>query len=208
MTEVVLFGLGSPLVAEYEESLRRAGGVVSFGIRNHHADIQCSDQIRVRHPGELNADDLARHYIVPLFSPENRKLAVEQATDLGFRVAATLVDPTAIVASNSILGPGCYVNSGSVIGAACAFGRHVTINRGCAIGHHNNFAEFVSIGPGCVTCGNITIGPGAMIGAGSVILPKVTIGAGAVIGAGSVVAQDVPAGCRLIQKRDTVMTRL
>ena len=177
-------------------------------MRNFDTTDQCSDQVRVCDPGTLSDVDYNLPYLVPLFTPRNRKQAAAEAETLGFANAATLIDPTAIVASTCALNPGCYINAGTVIGAACNFGTHVTINRGCSIGHHNNLGDFVSIGPGCVTCGNITIGSGTMIGAGSVLLPGVTIGANSVIGAGSVVVRDVPANTRVIMKRDVMLTPL
>lgn len=208
MKSIVLFGAGSPLIQEYEETCRRLGASVAFGVNNYPSPAQASPALPVKEISELSADDLTLPYLVPIFTPANRKHAVAHAESLGFREAATLVDPTTTMPGTMDLGPGCFINSGCVLGVASRFGRHTTINRASTIGHHNDLGDFVSIGPGCVTCGNVTIGEGSMIGAGSVILPGVTIGEGCQIGAGSVVGKDLAAHMRLIQNRRDHVTSL
>lgn len=206
MSSIVLFGVGSPLVHEYEESCLRLGWTIVLGVQNVDVEPACSDLFPVRTPNLVTKDELTLAYVAPLFTPCNREFAVTEAAKIGFLKPATVVDPTAIVASNSQIGPGSFVNAGTVIGAACSFGKHIIINRNCSIGHHNTFDDFASVGPGSTTCGNVTVGRGAMIGAGAVILPGVTIGANAIIGAGSVIVKDVPTNTKIIMKRNMVVT--
>ena len=81
------------------------------------------------------------------------------------------------------------------IGSRCSFGNNVVI-----VDHdHSKTGEFVS--------SPVVIGDGVWVGANVVILRGVTIGNGAVIAAGSVVTKDVPAGCTLIQKRQSTLVR-
>jgi len=208
MNDLVFFGVGSPLIYEYEESCRRKGLTVAFGIKNRDVQDMCSPDVTVRTPGSLLPEERRIPCIIPLFTPIHRATAVAEAEAFGLNLDSILIDPTAIVASNSPLSPGCFVNAGTVIGASCTFGSYVTINRNCSIGHHNELSAFVSIGPGSTTCGNVTIGRGAMIGAGSVVLSSVTIGEGAIIGAGSVVVKDVAPYTKFIMKRDMTITSL
>ena len=53
MTKIVLFGVGSPLVQEYEESPSRANVEIVFGVRNHDAAVQCTGQVKVKHRDDL-----------------------------------------------------------------------------------------------------------------------------------------------------------
>ena len=203
MKQVVLFGVGSRLCFEYEESCQRAGTEILFGIRNMDVPVMCSDRIGLRTLSELDAADRARAFLVPLFTPRHRKTACDHAGTLGFAAPATLIDPTAILASTVRIGAGSYVNAGTVLGAETCLGEWVVINRGSAIGHHVRFGDFASVGPGCTLCGDVQVGKAAMIGAGSVILPGISIGAGSVVAAGSVVTRDLPAHTKLIDRART-----
>ncbi|MDR3531491.1 MAG: DapH/DapD/GlmU-related protein [Rhodopila sp.] len=192
MTSVTLFGVGSPVVVDIEESCRRAGWSIQMGIRNVPATAHVSGSV----PVQSLTDDLTLPgpVLLPLFSPANRRFAWRQATSLRAVHFPALLDPTAILPGYLDVGEGVYVNAGCTLGAASRLGRFAFVNRGACLGHHLDLGEFASIGPGAVVAGQVTIGADAMIGAGAVILPGMTIGAGAVVGAGVVVDADVPAG--------------
>lgn len=194
MTAIVLFGIGSPVVADVEESICRAGVTIAAGIHNRPVPSQLSDDIPVTTPDEISADLLSLPFLVPLFTPANRRVAVEEAGRCGLRNPFTLIDPTAIVPRRFEIAAGSYVNAGCVIGSQTSIGPYGFLNRGAVIGHHASFGAFVSIGPGAVICGNVTIGSGVFIGAGATILPSIVIGDNAVVGAGAVVTRDVDAG--------------
>jgi len=192
VTELVLFGIGSPLVAEYEETCRRLGIRVVAGVRNRPGSVHLDGATPVADTGQISARLLAIPCICPLFTPANRRIARDEAAAAGFVFAHALIDPTVIVASTSSFGRGTFVNAGCVIGAHARVAEHVVINRGASVGHHVTIANFVSLGPSVVLGGNAVVEAGAMIGAGAVVLPRVRIGAEAVVGAGSVVVEDVP----------------
>jgi sugar O-acyltransferase (sialic acid O-acetyltransferase NeuD family) len=194
MTAIVLFGIGSPVVADVEESVYRAGVMIAAGIHNRPVPSQLSDNIPVTNPDEVFADLLQLPFLVPLFSPANRRTAVEEAERCGLRNPFTLIDPTAVLPRRFEIAAGGYVNAGCAIGSRTSIGPYGFLNRGAVIGHHASFGAFVSIGPGAVICGNVTIGSGVFIGAGATILPKIVIGDNAVVGAGAVVTRDVDAG--------------
>jgi sugar O-acyltransferase (sialic acid O-acetyltransferase NeuD family) len=208
MIDLALFGVGSHLIQEYEESCRRLGCTIRFGVRNRGVPDMCSADVLVLRLDELSPAELDIPCLVPLFTPRHRMTAVAEARNLGFNLSACLIDPSTVLASTTTLGDGCFVNAGSTIGATCFIGHFVTINRNCAVGHHNDIGDFVSIGPSCTTCGNVSIGLGALIGAGSVILPGVKIGEGAVIGAGSVISKDVAAYTKVTMKRQLIVTQI
>jgi sugar O-acyltransferase (sialic acid O-acetyltransferase NeuD family) len=196
--EIVLFATGSPVLVEVEESLFRAGVGIAAGIGNRSGADYVSDPDRRRTLDAIDASLTALPFLVPLFTPANRRAAAQEAAALGFTQPFTLVDPTVIVPRDLDLGSGGYINAGCVLGAKSRFGAFVFINRRTSIGHHAVIGDFVSIGPGVTIAGQVTVGAGAMIGAGATVLPGITIGAGAVIGAGSVVTRDVPPSCTAI----------
>jgi sugar O-acyltransferase (sialic acid O-acetyltransferase NeuD family) len=193
MTSLALFGAGSALAVEYEETCRRLGRTIVFAVRNRPGPVYV-DGCRVVDAAELVPSDIAVPCLCPLFAPRNRSVAAGEAAALGFAFAEALVDPTAIVASSVVAGRGTFVNAGCVVGAHTALGEHVVVNRGVTLGHHVQTGAFVSIGPSAVIAGFASIGAGALIGAGAIVLPKLRIGADAVVAAGAVVTRDVPPG--------------
>ena len=107
---------------------------------------------------------------------------------------ATIVHPTAIVASGVEIGVGSVVFAGGVLQAGTVIGDHTIVNTCATIDHHCSIGRVVHVGPGVTVCGNVTIGDGALIGAGATLAPGVRVGSDAVVGAGSVVIDDVGAG--------------
>jgi sugar O-acyltransferase (sialic acid O-acetyltransferase NeuD family) len=192
---VIVFGIGSPLLADVEESLHRSGLDIVAGIRNRPGTAYLSEDTQSRRPDEITAEMMDLPFLVPIFTPAYRQEAAREAASLGLTRPFTLIDPAVPAPRRWELGPGCYVNAGCTIGGSALFGPFVLVNRGASIGHHVRFGAFVSIGPGAVIAGLVTLGTGCVVGAGATILPGVTVGDNAVIGAGAVVTRDVPAGC-------------
>jgi sugar O-acyltransferase (sialic acid O-acetyltransferase NeuD family) len=197
MTEgraIVLYAVGSPLVADVEESCRRLRVTIAAAIANVPGPHYLLDPSVLRAVADIDAALLRFACVVPLFTPANRYLAAKEAAARGFNMTPALVDPTAVVASSTTIASGSYVNAGAVIGAAARIGSHVIVNRSSSIGHHAEIEALVSIGPAAAIAGMVRIGRGALIGAGAVILPKIQIGAGCIVGAGAVVTTNLPAG--------------
>ncbi len=193
MTSVVLYAIGSPLLADVEESLRRAGIQVAAGVHNIAGKSWLSEGTPVVTPEALPGALRQLPYLVGLFTPGHRQKAAREAEKLGFGQPLSLFDPTLAVPHSLEAAAGLYVNVGCTLGAGCRLEEFVLVNRGASIGHHARFGRFVSIGPGAVIAGMVTAGKGALVGAGAVVLPEITIGENAVVGAGAVVTRDVPA---------------
>jgi sugar O-acyltransferase (sialic acid O-acetyltransferase NeuD family) len=190
---IVIYGVGSPLVVDAEETCARLGIRVVAGIRNVDGQSHIASAIAVVDADAATDDHRACPVVVPLFTPGFRSSALADARRRGFAPAVTIVDPTSVVASSTAIGDGVYVNAGVTIGGATELGNNVLVNRAASLGHHVRLAELASVGPGAVLAGNVTVGRGAVVGAGAVVLPTVAIAANAVIGAGAVVTRDVPA---------------
>ena len=190
--DVILFGAGSPVIVDIEESCRRAGWRVAAIVRNVAAPDQAGAASLLIDLAA--ASPLRLPVLVPLFNPDNRRHAAAEATAHGATEFPALVDPTAILPARLDLGAGVYVNAGCTIGAASRLGRFAFVNRGAVLGHHLDLGDFASIGPGVVVAGQVTIGEGAQLGAGAVVAPGVRIGAGARVAPGTVVRRDVAAG--------------
>ena len=198
MSDLVLFGVGAALIVDYEESCKRLGVTIVAAIQNRDGEVFFSDPARLRSTRDFTPAILATPCLCPIFSSEARRIAQGEAAALGFKTAATLIDPAATVASSTRIGPGGYINAGAIIAAASSIGDHVVINRGATVGHHVVIADFVSIGPSAAILGHARIGASATIGASAIILPRLRIGENATVGAGAVVTRDVPVNARVL----------
>ena len=197
MFGVLIYGTGSPVLVDIEESLFRAAVPIVGAVQNRPGECYLTDKnLLVDEAG--SAQLLGIPFIIPLFTPGHRKVALAEAKAKGYVTPFSLIDPTAIVPKAVRIGLGTYINAGCTLGAASEFGAFTFINRGGAVGHHFKCGEFTSIGPGAVIGGQVTLGRGAFVGAGAVLLPKVTVGDNAVVGAGAVVTKDVPAHCLVV----------
>jgi sugar O-acyltransferase (sialic acid O-acetyltransferase NeuD family) len=193
VTPIVIYGIGSPLAIDAEESCLRLGRRIIAGVRNVDGPVYVSIKVAIVDADGAGYDVRRCDVILPLFTPAHRHAAHQDAQRRGFGPLATLIDPSAVVASSAAIGSGVYINAGCTIGGAVTLGELVLVNRGANLGHHAVLEPLVSIGPGAVIAGSVRIGRGAVIGAGAVVLPKMEIGANAVVGAGAVVTKPVAA---------------
>ncbi len=105
---------------------------------------------------------------------------------------AKIIHPSAIIASNVILGEGSIVGMGAIVCTDAIIGKHCIINDGAIVEHDCKLEDFVNISPGVKLASTIFIGKKSYIGIGSCIIEDTKIGSESIIGAGSVVIKDVP----------------
>ena len=188
---IVLFGSGSPIIADYEEYCH-AHGIIIEAIINNRPD---ENSYASKHSLVLTPDKMSglktKLFICPLFQPVNRFKATREAFGLGLISANAQIDKSCLLPRDLSCGIGTFINKGVIIGAQSQIGEHVLINRGACLGHHLILEDYVSIGPGVRAGGNVHIKKGASLGVGCTILPSITIGRNALVGAGSVVTKDV-----------------
>jgi transferase family hexapeptide repeat protein len=192
MRGIVIFGVGSSLVVDLEEGLGRADIAIAAAVANVPGEVHLLDRSACIGPDELTPEILALPYLVPLFTPANRRRAANDAMQLGFNTPASFIDPSVAAPRSLAAEPGLWANAGITLGGAGTFGRFVLINRGASVGHHASLGEFTSIGPSATLAGEVALKQGAMVGAGAVVLPQVTLGEHSIVAAGAIVTRDVP----------------
>ena len=190
---MILFGIRSPIVVEFEETCHRLSIPVTAAV-SVNGTPRITDRSRIVELDGLNVEKVGRAFVACAFSPARRAALIKMARARDLVLAPALIDPTAILARTVRVGDGSFINAGVVVGAMSIIGEGVLINRAVSVGHHNILGNYVSIGPGATLAGNIHVGSGTMIGAGVVVLPDIRIGAGAVIAGGSLVRRHVPDG--------------
>ena len=191
--KIILFGVRSPLVVEYEETCRRLRVEVAAGV-SVSGTARMLDMSRVVALQDIESISRESPFITCAFSSLRRKELSELAILKGLEVCDALIDPTAVLPSSLRVGKGTFINACAVVGGATIIGEHVLINRAVSLGHHSLIGDYVSIGPGATLASNIHLGDGATIGAGAIVLPNIKIGNDAVVGAGTLVRKDVGDG--------------
>jgi len=102
--------------------------------------------------------------------------------------------PSATVAADAEIGPGCTICAGVVVCTGSVVGANVLLNTSCTVDHHCRVGDHVHVTPGAHLGGEVRVGEGAFLGMGSVVIPCCTVGAWAVVGAGACVIRPVAAG--------------
>jgi len=107
---------------------------------------------------------------------------------------ATVVHPSAIIASDVVLGEGTQVMAGAVIQPGCRIGCNSIVNTRASIDHDCLIGDHVHIAPGVTMSGAVRVGDGAHIGTGATIIQGITVGQFSTVGAGAVVTKNVKDG--------------
>lgn len=143
--------------------------------------------------GPRNKSNIFKYFLEHYAMDEDRyqRLIHESAyISLSSKIAnGVVVEPLAVISSQTVLSFGVYIKRGSLIG------------------HHNSIGAFTDINPGVTISSNVTIGAYCTIGSGAILREKISIGENSIIGMGSVVTKDIPANsvaygnpCRVIKE--------
>lgn len=136
-------------------------------------------------------------FVVGIGNPTTRSRVAQTFAAAGWK-PATVVHPTAVLGSRTVLAEGTVVCGGVQLSTNVVLGRHVHVNPGAVIGHDTVLEDLVSVNPGAVVSGEVHVGARALLGAGSVVLQGLEIGEAAVVGAGACVTRSVPAGTTVV----------
>lgn len=125
-----------------------------------------------------------------------RRAIVERlaASGVGPERYATLVDDSAVVADNCLIGRGSIILAGCVLTADVVVGRHVVMMPNCTLTHDDIVDDYVTFAAGVAVGGVARIGEAAYLGMNASVRQRVSIGPDATIGMGAVVLGDVPGG--------------
>ena len=139
---------------------------------------------------ELHAKGI-KQLIIGIGNCEARLRCAEVAKGKGFTLVSA-IHPSAVIASNVVIGPGTVVAGGAVINSGSRIGENVIVNTSSSVDHECIIEDGAHICPGAHLAGNVTVGRGAWVGIGSSVIAGIVIGSGAYIGAGAVVVKDIP----------------
>jgi len=126
--------------------------------------------------------------------------------ELGFSFA-TVVHPSATLASDVELAEGAQIMMRSILQAGVKIGRDSIINSGALLDHDCSIAENCHLAPGVVCSGGVEVSAGAFVGAGTIITQNISVGRNAIVAAGSTIYSDVPTDVTFMQTREARTSR-
>lgn len=121
----------------------------------------------------------------------------------GFKFA-TVVHPSAIVASDVIIDEGAQVMAGVVIQPGSSIGKDVIVNTMVSVDHDCKIGANCHLAPRSVLSGCVSIGKSVHFGTGSIAVQNISIGDNVVVAAGSIVYEDLESDTLLIQKKRNI----
>ena len=124
----------------------------------------------------------------------NDRLEIQQLFESRQIQPATIVHPTAFVASTASIARGTQVLAQASVCAAAKLGLACIVNTQANVDHECVLGDGVHVGPAACLAGCVEIGRNSFVGAGAVVLPRIKIGRDVVVGAGAVVTKDLPDG--------------
>lgn len=125
--------------------------------------------------------------------PVKRQQLFERFKGMGYSFA-TVVHPSAVVASDVVFCEGAQVMAGAVIQPSSRIGINSIINTRASVDHDCTIGDHVHIAPGVIFSGCVKIGTGSHIGTGATVIQGVSIGIGCLVAAGAVVIKDIANG--------------
>lgn len=132
-------------------------------------------------------------FVGALGQVEAKRRILGALRDRGARFVS-LIHPTALVGSRTVLGEGVILCPRATVTCDARLGDFVTVNLHSTVTHDVRIGAWSQLSDHVDLCGGVHLGEGVMVGSGVRVLPGVKVGAGAVLGAGSVVLSDVLPG--------------
>jgi UDP-perosamine 4-acetyltransferase len=123
--------------------------------------------------------------------PAKRRQLFERFKSLGYSFA-TVIHPSAVVASDVELGEGAQIMAGAVIQPGSRIGCNAIVNTRASVDHDCIIGDHVHIAPGVTLSGGVAVGDSCHIGTAATVIQGIRIGSGSVIGAGALILKDVP----------------
>ncbi|MCX7386119.1 MAG: NeuD/PglB/VioB family sugar acetyltransferase [Planctomycetales bacterium] len=107
---------------------------------------------------------------------------------------ATVVHPSAIVASNVELADGVFISAGCVLDVGVKVGVNSFLNIGCVVCHDCHIGAHTFLGPSVTIAGFVRVGERCFIGIGTTVIDNRTLGDDCQTAGGAVVIADVRSG--------------
>ncbi|HEX6441310.1 MAG TPA: hypothetical protein VF007_03925 [Stellaceae bacterium] len=147
---------------------------------------------RIRRPAI--EDPPGAHYLIAIGDPRIRARIWVELLALGIRFA-TLIHPTAQVASSARIGAGTILCPMSHAGPRSTLGQNLLLNAYAGVGHQSRIGDHCVLSPYSLAAGHAVLGEGCFLGSHVLVAAAKTVGAFGKVAAGSMVYRDLPPRC-------------
>lgn len=137
-----------------------------------------------------NVDNI--HCAIAIGNPEVRKKVRNDLREYNI-IYPNIIDPTAVIAKDCILGEGNMILGSTRLGPGSRMGDFCLLVGSCVIGHDSTVGNYVDIMNFASVLRGVQVSDMAMINTGATVLQNTKVGTSATVGAGTVVIKDVPA---------------
>lgn len=127
---------------------------------------------------------------VSVESNGKRAALFNQYKQKGFSFA-TLIHPSAVIASTASIGEGVQIMAGAIVQPNVKIAHNCIINTRASIDHDCQIGESAHIAPGAILSGNISLGRESHIGVGATLIQGLTIGEAVMICAGATIINKI-----------------
>lgn len=122
-----------------------------------------------------------------------RSVLYSRLKEIGYNLPV-VCDPSAIIASDVLVGEGTFIGKGSILNTASRVGKMCIINTGAIVEHDCQIDDFSHISVGTVLCGGVSIGTEVFVGANATVIQGRKVANGCIVGAGEVIKKNVTNG--------------
>lgn len=136
-------------------------------------------------------------YFIAIGNNQKRIKWYQELTSKNLRLI-NVIDKSAIVSPNAIIGKGCFVGKMAIINSKSKIGNNCIVNTKALVEHGCTIKNNVNVSTNSVLNGDVIIGENSFIGSCSVINGQVNIGNNVMIGSGSVVIRDIEDDCTAV----------
>lgn len=109
-----------------------------------------------------------------------------------------IIDPSAIVAKDAMIGEGTYIGRKAVVNADAWIGKNCIINTSAIVEHECIVGDYSHLAVAAVICGQTQVGEECFLGANSTVIQGLKLSDRCVVGAGSVVMSYIDSDCTAV----------
>lgn len=122
-----------------------------------------------------------------------RQHLYERLKAMGYNLPI-ICDPSAVIASNVVIGEGTFIGKGAILNTGVRVGRMCILNTGAIIEHDCTIGDFSHVAVRGVLCGSVIVGTSSFIGANATVIQERRIGNNCIVGAGEIVKENIRNG--------------
>ncbi|MEO0770810.1 MAG: acetyltransferase [Cyanobacteria bacterium J06649_4] len=126
------------------------------------------------------------------------KKSMIESLGLGLERFATIVHPSAVIASSATIGHGCVIMANATVCANVTLGNQVMMLPNCVVGHDSAIEDYSILAAGVTVSGVVKVGHSCYLGANSCIKEYVHMGEQALLGMGAVAIKTIPANAVMV----------